>query len=64
MVACFRSIHLAYNRVREGNYTLSGLIGFELGKRVVGIVGTGNIGAAACQIFKVSGWNGLSYSIL
>lgn len=39
-----RKIHRAYNRVREGNFSLEGLMGFDLQGRTVGIVGTGNIG--------------------
>ena len=34
-----RKIHRAYNRVREGNFSLDGLLGFDLHKRTVGIVG-------------------------
>jgi D-lactate dehydrogenase len=41
-----RKIHKAYNRVRENNFSLEGLTGFELRGKVVGVIGTGNIGAA------------------
>jgi D-lactate dehydrogenase len=37
-----------------GNYTLSGLVGFEVRSKTIGVVGTGAIGAAACSIFLVS----------
>lgn len=47
-----RKIHRAYARVREGNFALDGLLGFDLGKRTVGIVGTGKIGAAVARILK------------
>ncbi|MEO1267316.1 MAG: 2-hydroxyacid dehydrogenase [Myxococcota bacterium] len=40
-----RQIHRAYNRVREGNFRLDGLLGFDLHGKTVGIVGTGHIGA-------------------
>ena len=41
-----RKIHRAYARVREGNFSLSGLVGFDLHGRTVGVVGTGRIGLA------------------
>lgn len=47
-----RRIHRAYNRVRELNFSLSGLVGFDLHGKTVGIVGTGRIGKAASQIFR------------
>jgi D-lactate dehydrogenase len=45
-----RKIHRAYNRVREGNFALDGLLGFDLKGRTVGIVGTGKIGIAVAHI--------------
>jgi D-lactate dehydrogenase len=45
-----RKIHKAYARVREGNFSLDGLLGFDLGVRTVGIIGTGKIGAAVARI--------------
>lgn len=45
-----RKIHRAYNRVREGNFALDGLLGFELRGRTVGVVGTGKIGMAVVKI--------------
>lgn len=46
-----RKIHRAYNRVRELNFSLSGLVGFDLHGKTVGIIGSGRIGRAAAQIF-------------
>jgi len=46
-----RKIHRAFNRVREHNFSLSGLVGFDLHGKTVGIVGTGKIGRIAAQIF-------------
>jgi len=46
-----RKIHRAYNRVRELNFSLSGLVGFDLHGKTVGIVGTGRIGQITAQIF-------------
>jgi D-lactate dehydrogenase len=46
-----RKTHRAYNRVRELNFSLNGLIGFDMHGKTVGIVGMGKIGRAAAQIF-------------
>lgn len=50
ILALNRNIHRAYNRVREGNFALHGLLGFDMHGRTVGIVGTGQIGAAFARI--------------
>lgn len=47
-----RKIHRAYNRVRELNFSLSGLVGFDIRGKTVGIIGTGKIGRIAGQIFR------------
>jgi D-lactate dehydrogenase len=47
-----RKIHRAFNRVRELNFSLSGLVGFDLHCKTVGIVGTGKIGRITAQIFR------------
>lgn len=47
-----RKLHRAYVRVREGNFALDGLLGFNLGMRTVGIVGTGRIGAVVARILR------------
>jgi D-lactate dehydrogenase len=46
-----RKIHRAYNRVREHNFSLNGLIGFDINGRTVGVVGTGKIGRLVARIF-------------
>lgn len=45
-----RKTHKAYNRVREGNFSIENLIGFNLNEKTVGVIGTGKIGAAFCEI--------------
>ena len=45
-----RKIHRAFARVREGNFSLDGLLGFDLAGRTIGVVGTGKIGQAVCRI--------------
>ncbi|MBL9155613.1 MAG: 2-hydroxyacid dehydrogenase [Verrucomicrobiales bacterium] len=47
-----RRIHRAHNRVREFNFSLAGLVGFDLHGKTVGIVGTGKIGRCAAAIFR------------
>lgn len=47
-----RKIHRAYNRVRELNFSLSGLVGFDVFGKTVGIIGTGKIGRITAQIFR------------
>jgi D-lactate dehydrogenase len=50
MLALNRKIHRAYDRVREGNFLLHGLLGFDLHDKVVGIIGTGSIGSVLARI--------------
>lgn len=45
-----RKTHKAYNRVREQNFSLQGLLGFDVHNKTIGVVGTGNIGKAFCKI--------------
>jgi D-lactate dehydrogenase len=52
LLALNRKIHRAYNRVRELNFSLSGLVGFDVFGKTVGIVGTGRIGRITAQIFR------------
>ncbi|MDJ0652613.1 MAG: 2-hydroxyacid dehydrogenase [Xanthomonadales bacterium] len=45
-----RKLHKAYNRVKEGNFSLDGLLGYDMHGKTVGIVGTGAIGQATLRI--------------
>lgn len=47
-----RKIHRAHARVREGNFALDGLLGFDLHGRTIGVVGTGRIGETFCRIMS------------
>jgi D-lactate dehydrogenase len=58
-----RKIHRAYNRVREGNFSLDGLLGFDLHDHTVGIVGTGKIGQIVAQIMQGFGCRILAYDV-
>jgi D-lactate dehydrogenase len=49
-MALNRKIHRAYSRVRDGNFSIEGLLGFELNEKTVGIIGTGKIGQAVTKI--------------
>jgi D-lactate dehydrogenase len=50
MLTLNRKFHKAYNRVREGNFSLEGLLGFDFHGRTVGIIGTGKIGECTARI--------------
>jgi D-lactate dehydrogenase len=56
-----RKIHRAFNRVRELNFSLSGLVGFDLHGKTIGIIGTGKIGRIAAQIFRGFGTEVLAH---
>src|SRR5215471_16899043 len=56
-----RKIHRAFNRVRELNFSLNGLVGFDLHGKTAGIVGTGKIGQVAGQILRGFGMRVLAY---
>lgn len=56
-----RKIHRAFNRVREHNFSLNGLVGFDVHGKTVGIVGTGKIGRITAEIFKGFGTAVLAY---
>ena len=56
-----RSIHKAYNRTREFNFSLHGLTGFDLHGKTVGIIGTGKIGRIFADICKGFGMKILAY---
>ncbi|MEF2551690.1 2-hydroxyacid dehydrogenase [Aurantimonas sp. A2-1-M11] len=61
ILALNRQIHRAYNRVREGNFALDGLIGFDLYGKTVGVVGTGQIGAVVVRILTGFGCRVLAF---
>jgi D-lactate dehydrogenase len=59
-----RKTHKAYNRVREQNFSLNGLMGFDLHGKTVGVVGTGRIGQAFCRIMLGFGCRVLAFDII
>ena len=52
ILALNRKIHRAYQRVRDGNFSLDGLLGFDLNGRAVGVIGTGIIGTTVAGILS------------
>ena len=56
-----RKLHKAYNRVREGNFNLEGLVGFDLHGKTVGIIGFGKIGSCFADIMHGFGAKVLGY---
>ncbi len=58
-----RKTHKAYNRVREGNFSLKNLIGFNLHGKTIGVIGTGQIGTAFCRTMKGFGCKIVAFDI-
>jgi D-lactate dehydrogenase len=56
-----RKTHRAFNRVREGNFALDGLLGFDLHGKTAGIVGTGAIGTVLARILSGFGCRVLAF---
>ena len=63
MLALNRKIHRSHARVRDGNFALDGLLGFDLHGQTVGIVGTGKIGAIVARIMNGFGCRLLAYDV-
>ena len=61
MLALNRNLHRAYNRVREGNFSLQGLLGFDMQGKTAGIIGTGKIGTVLAQILAGLGCPTLAF---
>lgn len=61
VLALNRRIFRAYNRVREGNFSLEGLLGFDLHGRTVGVIGTGKIGRIFARIMNGFGCEVLAF---
>jgi D-lactate dehydrogenase len=56
-----RRLHRAWNRVREGNFALDGLLGFDIYGKTVGVIGTGRIGYNFCRIMRGFGCRVLAF---
>lgn len=62
-LASNRRLYKAYNKVRENDFSLSGLMGFNFYQKTAGIIGTGKIGAAMCRICRGFGMRVLAYDV-
>jgi D-lactate dehydrogenase len=63
MLSLNRKIHLAHARVHEKNFSINGLLGFDMHGKTVGVIGAGHIGKVVIQILKGFGMNVLAYDI-
>ena len=63
MLALNRKVHRAYWRTRDGNFSLHGLMGFDMYGKTAGIVGTGKIARELIRILKGFGMKVLAYDI-
>jgi D-lactate dehydrogenase len=63
LLALNRKLHRAHNRVREWNFSLDGLVGFDLHGKTVGVVGTGKIGAVFAKIMSGFGCRLLAFDV-
>ena len=61
LLTSIRRIHKAYNRTKDFNFSLSGLTGFDLHGKTVGVVGTGRIGRVFIDICRGFGMNVIAY---
>ncbi len=59
-----RKTHKAYNRVREGNFSLDRLTGFDLHNKTIGVIGTGKIGQLFCKIMLGFGCQVLAFDVV
>ncbi|PXX44710.1 MULTISPECIES: 2-hydroxyacid dehydrogenase [Aquitalea] len=63
LLAVVRRIHKSYVRVREMDFSLDGLVGFDLYRKTMGVVGTGRIGQATIAIAKGFGMRVLAFDV-
>jgi D-lactate dehydrogenase len=63
ILALNRKIHRAYNRVREMNFSIEGLLGFDLHGKTAGVIGTGKIGELVAKLLVAFGCRVLAYDV-
>ncbi len=61
MLTLNRKTHKAYNRIRDNNFTISGLLGFDMHGKTMGVIGTGKIGRILIDIMNGLGMEVLAY---
>ena len=64
MFALNRKTHKAYNRVREGNFSIEGLLGFDFYQKTAGVIGTGRIGLQLIRMLRGLNMRVLAYDIV
>jgi D-lactate dehydrogenase len=64
MLALNRKYHKAFNRVRDGNFALEGLLGFDMHGKTAGVIGTGKIGAIVARLLACFGCKVLMYDVV
>lgn len=63
LLALNRKLHRAHNRVRDGNFSLDGLVGFDLHGKTVGVIGLGKIGSVFARIAHGFGCRVLGHDV-
>lgn len=63
MLSLNRKIHRAYWRTRDGNFSLNGMMGFDMHGKTIGIIGTGKIAKILIKILKGFGMHILAYDL-
>jgi D-lactate dehydrogenase len=63
IMALNRKTHKAYNRVREGNFSIERLAGFDIAGRTTGVIGTGKIGATFARIMQGFGCRVVAFDL-
>lgn len=61
MLTLNRKLHRSYRRVHEQNFSLQGLLGFDMHGKTVGVIGTGSIGSVVCRILNGFGCRLLAF---
>ncbi len=64
MLSLNRKIHHAYARVRDNNFSIAGLMGFDMYRKTAGVIGAGRIGKAVIEILKGFGMKVIAYDVL
>ena len=61
MLSLNRKLHRAYHRTREGNFSINGLLGFDMNKRTAGVIGLGKIGIVVTSVLEGIGMHVCAY---
>ena len=61
MLALNRKVYTSYNRVKSGNFSIDGLLGFDFSGKTIGIIGTGKIGSILSQTTQAMGMRVIAY---